>query len=69
MTEVVTPSGKGCSYGTSVSTEIRSRVQLFMDQGIDYVRLCLEVIPLGVDKTPECRTRTLMRMSVFARCS
>jgi len=43
MTEVVTPSGKGCSYGMLVATEIRSRVQLFVDQGIDYLGLRLVV--------------------------
>lgn len=49
MTEVVTPLGKGCSYGSPVATEIRSRVQLFVDSGIDCMGLCLV---LGMDETP-----------------
>jgi hypothetical protein len=49
MTEVVTPSGKGWSFGPPVATEIRSRVQLFCGSEIDYMRLFLVV---GMDKTP-----------------
>jgi len=49
MTEVVTPLAKGCSYGSPVATEIRSRVQLFVDSGIDCMGLCLV---LGMDETP-----------------
>jgi hypothetical protein len=65
MTEVVTPSGKGCSYGPPVATEIRSRVQLFVDSGIttrDYVLLWEWMRHLD-------RARTLMRVSVFTKCS
>lgn len=53
MTEVVTPSGKGCSCGSPVATEIRSRVQLFCgsENRLYEVTSCC-AIPLGMDETP-----------------
>jgi hypothetical protein len=53
MTEVVTPSGKGCSYGPPVATEIRSRVQLFCgSEDLLYEVTPCCVIPLGMDEMP-----------------